>query len=238
MGSIDAAGCGVMADSSSSSAIYLNSGTISATTLAAVGAFAEWNSGSNTVSAGSVEDGAAAEGDPLVDATIPAATSCDFTNEDFTSWSATPYSFSPDSNSNVFCKDTRIGGNDSSDVFAQGVCYVENGNLTFLNADITLASGVTFILDGATLRVCLIHKQLERRRIDSADDRSDGGHRDLPGVWFRSKRHLQRRRRCLGVGVGGRLVCRAFAQRRHTAHRQSGGSIERHRGDDQCSRIR
>jgi hypothetical protein len=48
----------------------------------------------------------------------------------------------------VFCGNTTIGGNGSSDTFAPGIYYF-NGSLTFSGANVTSASGVTFVLTGA-----------------------------------------------------------------------------------------
>jgi len=50
----------------------------------------------------------------------------------------------------VFCGNTTIGGNGTTDTFAAGTYYVVNGTLTFNNADVTSASGVTFVLTGSS----------------------------------------------------------------------------------------
>ena len=148
MGSIRATGCGIVADSNSSSAIYLNSGTISGQEVAAVGEFSKSNSGSNTVSPANPTDGASAVANPYGSLTPPVAGACDYTNASFTAWQATPYSFTQAKN--VFCGNTTIGGNSTTDTFAPGVYYVVNGNLVFNNADITQAQGVTFVLSGSS----------------------------------------------------------------------------------------
>lgn len=150
MGVIKATGCGIFADSSASDAIYLNSGTIDGETVAAVGDFAESNSGSNTLPV-TPTDGAAAKPDPFAALTPPSASGCDFpSGTSFTAWKSTPYAFSPANHTNVFCGNTTIGGNGSTDTFAPGVYYVIDGNLIFNNATITQASGVSFVLTGSS----------------------------------------------------------------------------------------
>lgn len=146
MGSITASGCPIFSNSSSNQAIYLNSGTLAASSIGAVGNVAESNSGSNTMT-GTQTDGAAAETNPLGAMTAPAPGACSYTNASFTAWQATPYAFTQ--SANVFCGNTTIGGNASTDTFAPGVYYVVNGNLTFNNASITQASGVSFVLTGS-----------------------------------------------------------------------------------------
>ena len=49
----------------------------------------------------------------------------------------------------VFCGNTTIGGNGTTDTFAAGIYYVVNGNLIFNNANVTQASNVTFVLTGS-----------------------------------------------------------------------------------------
>ncbi len=150
MGVIRAKGCGIFADSTANDAIYLNSGTIDGETVAAVGDFAESNSGSNTIPE-KPTDGSAPKPDPFASLTPPSATGCDFpSGTSFSAWKSTPYAFSPTNNTNVFCGNTTIGGNGSSDTFAPGVYYVIDGNLVFNNASVTQASGVTFVLAGST----------------------------------------------------------------------------------------
>ena len=148
MGHVLATGCGIVADSTSSSAIYLNSGTISGQEIEAVGGFSKSNSGSNTVSPANPTTGASAVANPYGSLTPPVAGACDYTNASFTAWQATPYSFTQAKN--VFCGNTTIGGNSTTDTFAPGVYYVVNGNLVFNNADITQAQGVTFVLSGSS----------------------------------------------------------------------------------------
>jgi len=148
MGSVKATGCGIVADSTSSSAIYLNSGTISGQEIEAVGGFSKSNSGSNTVSPTNPTTGASAVANPYASLSPPVAGACDYTNASFTAWQSTPYSFTQAKN--VFCGNTTIGGNSTTDTFAPGVYYVVNGNLVFNNADITQAQGVTFVLSGSS----------------------------------------------------------------------------------------
>jgi Flp pilus assembly protein TadG len=152
MGSVRASGCGIFANSSSSEAISLDSGTISGTSVGTVGGIDLSNSGSNVFSPAPGTTGAAPVADPYGAMTPPAApTSCDFPpGTSFTAWKATPYSFDPANGTNVFCGNTTIGGNGSTDTFAPGIYYVVNGNLTFNNAAITAASGVSFVLTGTS----------------------------------------------------------------------------------------
>lgn len=147
MGTISASGCGVFSDSSASSAIYLNSGTIKGTSIGAVGTVTKSNSGSNTWSPTPSND-QAAEADPNASLTLPAYGACSYTNASFTAWQATPYAFTQAKN--VFCGNTTIGGNSTTDTFAPGIYYVVNGSLTFNNAEITSAGGVTFVLTGSS----------------------------------------------------------------------------------------
>ncbi len=144
MGSVTANGCGIFANSSSSSAIYLNSGTISGPTVGAVGDVTTSDSGSNTLSPNPAADRQAARSDPYAGRTPPTPGSCNYTNGSFSGWQSTPYHFTQ--SANVFCGDTTIGGNGTSDQFDPGIYYVVDGNLTFNNANITSAAGVTFVL--------------------------------------------------------------------------------------------
>ena len=156
MGRITASGCGIFSDSSASSAIYLNSGTISGKSVGAVGKVLLSNSGSNTLSPKPAVSGAAAKPDPYASQTAPAAGSCSTFNKstgfpngtNFTAWQSGPYQFTQ--STNVFCGNTTIGGNGTTDTFAPGIYYVVNGNLTFSNAAVTSAAGVTFVLTGSS----------------------------------------------------------------------------------------
>jgi len=147
MGSITATGCGIFTDSSASQAIYLNSGSLVAKSIGAVGIVAESNSGSNTMTPAPTND-AAAEANPLSNLSAPSPGACSYNNASFTAWQATPYAFTQ--SANVFCGNTTIGGNSTTDTFAPGIYYVVNGSLTFNNAAVTLASGVSFVLTGSS----------------------------------------------------------------------------------------
>lgn len=154
MGTITASGCGIFANSTAScsgqcstGAIYLNSGTLSGQSLGAVGSVNESNSGSNTLSPNPPASGGTPKSDPFANMTAPTPGSCNFNSARFTAWQSTPYHFTQ--SQNVFCGNTTIGGNGSTDVFDPGIYYVVNGNLFFNNADITQASGVTFVLTGS-----------------------------------------------------------------------------------------
>jgi Flp pilus assembly protein TadG len=156
MGSITASGCGIFSDSSASSAIYLNSGTISGNSVGAVGKVLLSNSGSNTLSPKPAVSGATAKADPYAGLTAPTPGSCSTFNlstgfpngTNFGAWQSVPYHFTQ--STNVFCGNTTIGGNGSSDTFAPGIYYVVNGSLTFYNANVTSAAGVTFVLTGTS----------------------------------------------------------------------------------------
>lgn len=117
-----------------------------AKSIGAVGIVAKSNSGSNTMTPAGTNDQAAVA-DPLAGMQAPTAGACSYTNASFTAWQATPYQFTQ--SANVFCGNTTIGGNSSTDTFAPGIYYVVNGSLTFNNATITQASGVSFVLTGA-----------------------------------------------------------------------------------------
>jgi Flp pilus assembly protein TadG len=145
MGTISASGCGVFSNSSATSAIYLNSGTIKGSSIGAVGTVTKSNSGSNTWSP-TPANNQASETDPNASLTLPAYGACNYTNASFTAWQATPYAFTQAKN--VFCGNTTIGGNGTTDTFAPGIYYVVNGSLTFNNANVTSATGVTFVLTG------------------------------------------------------------------------------------------
>ncbi len=146
MGSITATGCGIFSNSNAATAIYLNSGTLNAQSIGAVGGVAHSNSGSNTLTP-TGSSGEAAQTDPFAGAQPPEPGGCSYNNASFTAWRATPYQFTQAAN--VFCGNTTIGGNASTDTFEPGVYYVVNGNLTFNNAAITQAAGVSFILTGS-----------------------------------------------------------------------------------------
>ncbi|MDE2005486.1 MAG: hypothetical protein KGI51_02870 [Rhodospirillales bacterium] len=149
MGVVRASGCGIEANSSAPDAIYLNSGTIDGTQIEAVGGFEKSNSGSNDTPE-TPEDSVSPAADPFAALTPPGASGCDFpSGTGFTAWKSTAYAFSPANNTNVFCGNTTIGGNGSTDTFSPGIYYVIDGNLTFNNATITQASGVTFVLTGS-----------------------------------------------------------------------------------------
>ncbi len=155
MGSIVTSGCGIFSNStasvsgqSSGGAIYLNSGTISGPSIGAVGSVNQSNSGSNTLSPSNPTSNAAPQSDPYSGKTAPSPGSCSYpSGTSFTAWKSTPYQFS---GGTVFCGNTTIGGNGSTDVFSPGIYYVVNGSLVFNNATITQASGVTFVLTGSS----------------------------------------------------------------------------------------
>jgi Flp pilus assembly protein TadG len=148
MGSISANACLVFANTSASAAIYLNSGTISSSVIGAVGGILTSNSGANALLAALETPYTAAPSDPFSSLQAPTAPStCSYTDASFTAYKSSAYQFTQ--SNNVFCGDTTIGGNNTTDTFAPGIYYVVNGNLTFNNASITSAAGVTFVLTGS-----------------------------------------------------------------------------------------
>jgi len=143
-GAITATQCAVTSNSSSSTAIYVAGGSISGTSVNAAGGFSVSNGG--TVSPSETANAAAAA-NPYAALTAPTAGSCSYTNASFAT-ADTAYAFTQ--SANVFCGNTTIGGNASTDTFAPGIYYVTNGNLTFNNATVTTASGVSFVLTGTS----------------------------------------------------------------------------------------
>lgn len=126
--------------------IYLNSGSITATTIGSLGIYAQSNSGSNVVSGTIQQNQATAPAAPYAGQATPAGNACGSTTTyNFTAYQATPYSFTP----TTWCGSVTIGGNSTTQTFAPGVYYIVNGNLTFNNANITSASGVSFVLTGS-----------------------------------------------------------------------------------------
>jgi hypothetical protein len=139
-GSITATNCGVFSDSSSNTAISLNgSASIRATSIGTVGGISVSNS---TISPSPGNTQAAAVADPDASLVAPTPGACTYTNRSFSSYQSTPYTFS---SGTVFCGNTTIGGNGSTDVFNPGIYYV-TGNFTLNNANVTSASGVTFVV--------------------------------------------------------------------------------------------
>jgi hypothetical protein len=148
-GSTIASGCPIFSDSTSATSIYLNSGTIKGTNIGAAGGVVTSNSGSNVLSTTSgtpPTSYAPSESDPLASTPAPSYGACNYNNLSDTSYKSTPYALTP----GVYCGNTTIGGNGSSDTFAPGTYYIVNGNLTFNNANVTSAPGVTFVLAGSS----------------------------------------------------------------------------------------
>ena len=147
MGSIVATGCGIFSNSAATRSVYLNSGTLSGNAVGAVGGVEQSNSGSNTLNPSPGNSDQSSVADPLAGTPAPSYGTCSYMNASFTAWRATPYQFTQAAN--VFCGNTTIGGNGSTDTFAPGTYYVVNGNLVFNNATVTQAQGVQFILTGS-----------------------------------------------------------------------------------------
>lgn len=138
-----ASNCGIFSNSSANPAIYLNSGEMHGTSVGAVGTVQQSNSGSNNLTPNPPSSDSAPQTDSFAGKTPPTPGACN-TGTNFTSYQSTPYQFG--STNNVFCGNTVIGGNGSSDHFAEGIYYVVGGNLTFNNANVTFDPGVTFVL--------------------------------------------------------------------------------------------
>ena len=140
--------------------IYLNSGTINATTIGSLGIYSQSNSGSNVVSGTIQQNQATAPAAPYAGQTTPAGSACGSTTTyNYTAWQATPYSFNP----TTWCGSVTIGGNGMSQSFAPGVYYIVNGDLTINNANITSAAGVTFRAHGQQPRQLQLHELLQHQ---------------------------------------------------------------------------
>jgi Flp pilus assembly protein TadG len=143
VGSVIAVGCGVFSDSTSSSSLSLNTGSIIAKTVGTSGGVAL--AGLDIITPAPTT-GAAAQADP--DAgnwTLPSAGACTFTNATYNYYKATPFALVP----GTYCGTTTIGGNGSTDTFAPGT-YIFTGNVSIQNATVSLGAAVTFIMMGAT----------------------------------------------------------------------------------------
>ena len=140
-GTLTAASCTITSDSAGSPSIYLNTGTITATSINAVGTVTQSNSGGNSMTPTSGTT-VSAVSDPNSAKTAPAAGTCT-AHADYTAYSSTTYVANPA----TWCGNTIIGGNGSSIQFNPGIYYI-SGDLTFNNAIITSASGVTFVVTG------------------------------------------------------------------------------------------
>jgi Flp pilus assembly protein TadG len=149
-GSIVATGCPVFSDSNAGTSIYLNSGTIKGSSIGAVGGVVTSNSGSNVMSPSPGTSNAPSESDPLSYLTVPSYTnSCTAANtnvNDTSNNNGQPYVLKP----GQYCGTMTVGGNGSTDQFQPGTYVIVNGSLVFNNADVTLASGVTFVLTGSS----------------------------------------------------------------------------------------
>lgn len=148
MGVLTASNCSIWANSNASVAVYLNSGTISAPTVGAVGGISKSNSGSNTFSPWPASPYSAAQTDPYAtqaaSIALPASYTCH--SAPITAWQSTTRQQTP----GVYCGNTTFGGNGTADYFAPGIYYIVNGNLTFNNATIQPATGVSFVLLGSS----------------------------------------------------------------------------------------
>ncbi len=141
-GTITAASCSV----DSKASIYLDSGTVTATAIVAAGSVTQSNSGSNSMTPSTpTQNSTSVPPDPYAGNVAPKAGSCT-THPDYTAYSASAYVANP----GTWCGDQTIGGNGSTITFNPGVYIISNGNLTFNNATINSATGVTFVLTGSS----------------------------------------------------------------------------------------
>jgi Flp pilus assembly protein TadG len=149
-GSIVATGCPIFSDSNAGTSIYLNSGTITGSSIGAVGGVVTSNSGSNVMSPSPGTSNAPSETDPFSTLTVPTYTnSCSTANtnvNDTSNNNGQPYVLQP----GQYCGTMTVGGNGSTDQFQPGTYVIVNGSLVFNNADVTLASGVQFVLTGSS----------------------------------------------------------------------------------------
>jgi hypothetical protein len=145
MGVLSAPGCSIWANSNAATAVYLNSGTISAATVGAVGGIAKSNSGSNTFAPWPGSPYSAAQTDPYAGMTLPSPGAYTCHTPPSTAWQSSTRQQTP----GVYCGNTTFGGNGVADQFAPGIYYILNGNLTFNNATLLPATGVSFVLIGS-----------------------------------------------------------------------------------------
>jgi hypothetical protein len=144
-GSVVGNNCAVMVNSSASQSIYVHNGTITATSISTTGtAYVDPSVGGNYVSP-TPTNGVTAVADPYASTTLPSHGACTYTNQSFNGGGQS-YSFA---SGTVFCGTTTIGGNASTASFAPGI-YFFTGPTTFNNASISQATGVTFVVTGAT----------------------------------------------------------------------------------------
>ena len=155
-GTVSAANCAIGSNSTASNtpdpskaSIYLNSGTITADSLSTAGKYGQSNSGSNVYTVKTTSQNATATPNPFASKTAATPSNCDVTNGNFTGYNPNPYRFTPSNGIYVFCGNTTIGGNSSTQIFDPGIYYVVNGDLTFNNASITTATDVSFVLTGS-----------------------------------------------------------------------------------------
>jgi Flp pilus assembly protein TadG len=144
MGVLTAPGCSIWANSNAATAVYLNSGTISATTVGAVGGISKSNSGSNTFAPWPASPYGSAQTNPYAAMTLPSPGAYTCHSAPITSWQSSTRQQTP----GVYCGNTTFGGNGVADQFAPGIYYILNGSLTFNNATLLPATGISFVLIG------------------------------------------------------------------------------------------
>ncbi len=139
-GTITAASCTV----ASKASIYLDSGTINANKIIAAGTVSQSSSGSNSLTPSNpTQNSTAVPNDPYMNSTAPSPGTC-VTHPDYTVYGTFT------ANPGTWCGSQSIGGNGSSISFNPGVYIINNGDLTFNNANVTSAPGVTFVLTGTS----------------------------------------------------------------------------------------
>jgi Flp pilus assembly protein TadG len=146
MGVLTASNCSIWANSNNASAMYLNSGTISGTTVGAVGGITKSNSGSNTFAPWPASAFSSAQTDPYAAMVMPTPASTTCHAAPITSWQSSTRQQTP----GYYCGNTTFGGNGVADQFAPGIYYINNGSLTFNNATILPSPGVTFVMMGSS----------------------------------------------------------------------------------------
>lgn len=142
-GSVIDSRCAVFSNSTNNPSIYLNSGTISGTSIGASGTIVQSNSGSNSMIPASPNQNRPPLPDPRAVQVVPTGGACAVTNANYSGGGVT-YNLTPQ----TYCGATVFGGNGSTINFAAGVYYF-TGDVTFNNTSPTFASGITLVMTGA-----------------------------------------------------------------------------------------
>lgn len=143
-GSVINSRCAVFSNSTSNPSIYLNSGTISGTTIGAAGTIIQSNSGSNSMTPTNPNQNRPQLTDPRSGQVVPTGGACAVTNGTYSNGGQT-YNLTPQ----TFCGSTTFGGNGSTMNFAAGVYYF-TGDVNFNNTSPNFASGISFVMTGSS----------------------------------------------------------------------------------------